>query len=452
MWILPKQLHTSDFVPDMEVLNLDFNESSQICAQSLFVRSKPSPARTWLQKWKRDSWTQHLYGRILKPSLGQSFVTAWTSSLEATPASHSPQQGSEQDKMTPGTSGHISQAEFGFCDQESASLKTSKDISLWGCPTLSKTWQDWVIERRGAYSLRVKSVRPTSGNGCSSWPTVTANEDSYRINGDSQQSKCLSAMARRGEMQNAWQTPTTNMDMVRSEEGVQKRIAFRASIGRKSIPDGNLGEQMQRLHGPAAPANWPTPMSRDCCPPGQASREGRQVQLANMVLHGPAAPANPSTDGSRRGLWRTPKANEPQEDWQKVAERRERMRQAGDTQTGDLLSLNQQVQKMQWATPKASDPQHSGPNMRDSAGNYALPAQAVREQWGTPTARDHKSGRGNEEREYKELTPMVERTQTGKLNPRWVDTLMGLPVGWTMPSCAYPVTIEPTSCDCLATE
>ena len=26
----------------------------------------------------------------------------------------------------------------------------------------------------------------------------------------------------------------------------------------------------------------------------------------------------------------------------------------------------------------------------------------------------------------------------GKLNPRWVETLMGLPVGWTMPSCTEP--------------
>jgi hypothetical protein len=148
---------------------------------------------------------------------------------------------------------------------------------------------------------------------------------------------------------------------------------------------------------------------------------------------------------------------------------------------GGCKNLREEVH--QWATPKASDPQHAGPNMRDSAGNYALPAQAVREQWatpragatdnsrpnnkggipladqarraeqwGTPTARDHKSGRGNEEREYKELTPMVERTQSGKLNPRWVETLMGLPIGWTMPSCSSPLTIEPTNCDSLATE
>jgi len=40
----------------------------------------------------------------------------------------------------------------------------------------------------------------------------------------------------------------------------------------------------------------------------------------------------------------------------------------------------------------------------------------------------------------------------GKLNPRWVETLMGLPVGWTMPSCASPVTIASTNSDSSATE
>ena len=73
------------------------------------------------------------------------------------------------------------------------------------------------------------------------------------------------------------------------------------------------------------------------------------------------------------------------------------------------------------------------------------------ESWATPTARDHKSGRGKEDRDYKELTPMVERTQAGKLNPRWVETLMGLPIGWTMPSCTSPVTIAQTSCASLET-
>jgi hypothetical protein len=29
---------------------------------------------------------------------------------------------------------------------------------------------------------------------------------------------------------------------------------------------------------------------------------------------------------------------------------------------------------------------------------------------------------------------------TGFVNPRWVEVIMGLPVGWTMPSCKVPVT------------
>jgi hypothetical protein len=41
---------------------------------------------------------------------------------------------------------------------------------------------------------------------------------------------------------------------------------------------------------------------------------------------------------------------------------------------------------------------------------------------------------------------------TAKLNPRWVETLMGLPVGWVMPSCKSPVTIEQTNCDSSETE
>jgi hypothetical protein len=47
---------------------------------------------------------------------------------------------------------------------------------------------------------------------------------------------------------------------------------------------------------------------------------------------------------------------------------------------------------------------------------------------------------------------MQVKTQTGKLNPRWVETLMGLPIGWTMPSCTSPQTIEPMSCDSSAME
>jgi hypothetical protein len=130
---------------------------------------------------------------------------------------------------------------------------------------------------------------------------------------------------------------------------------------------------------------------------------------AVSVVHGQAAPASSSSHGSRQGL--------------------------------------------SWATPAARDTQGqrgAAANARKGNPLDTLPNQMA--QWGTPTARDHKSGRGNEKREYKELTPMVERQQSGKLNPRWVETLMGLPIGWTMPSCTSPQTIAPMSCDSSAME
>jgi hypothetical protein len=172
-------------------------------------------------------------------------------------------------------------------------------------------------------------------------------------------------------------------------------------------------------------ANWLTPQSGDVTGstqeavvmwangkrPKTSDQRLRTQVAAEQLKYGQAAPANPSTDGSRQGLWATPRA-------------------------GKTTDENPET----WAARQAN-------------GDVAtMPLTAQVKCWGTPTARDHKRGRGNEEREYKELTPMVERTQTGKLNPRWVETLMGLPVGWVMPSCKSPVTIEPTNCDSSETE
>ena len=374
MWILPKQLHTLACALDMEALSLDLSESSQICAQSLFVRSKPLPARTWFQKWKRDSWTQHLFGRILKPSLGEHFVTAWTSSLEVIRASHSAQLDSDEERTTRGTCGRGLQMEFDLCAQDSASLKTSKDISAWGCPTSSKTWSEWVTELRGEYSARLKSALLTKESEYSSWPTATARD---------------------------WK-------------------------------DGSL-EACKNV-----PANG----------------------LLGRFVHGQPALGNNSTSGNRLESWLTPRANESDSDPNFAARNADRGAHCHGTLSSQIqtwatptvaethnqgsssqIYLQNQVgaTQKQWATPRAE---------HDSGMHNGKPdtLHSQMKQWGTPTARDHKSGRGNEEQEYKELTPMVERTQTGRLNPRWVETLMGLPVGWTMPSCVSPATIEPMNC------
>ena len=414
MWILPKQLHTSPFVPGMEALISDSNEQSQACAQSLLARSKPSPARTWSQRWKRDSWTRHLSGRILKPSHGPSFVTAWISFRVDTLVSRSQPLESDSAPKTHDTSGRIYQPELLQCDQVSVSLKTSRDISRWGCPTSSKTWQDWVTERRGAYSARLKSARRTSASGSSSWPTATSQDGKqggitpYQAKGGNH-TNLLHVAAIKEEQKN-W--PTANA------RDWKDSITGTHPPSRPRMSEQTLGQAVSVVHG-----SWATPAARDT--QGQRgaaanARKGNPLDtLPNqMTVYGQAAPASSSTGGSRREL--------------------------------------------SWATPAARDTQGkrgAAANARKGNPLDTLPNQMA--QWATPQSRDAKGAEGRMIRlgNHSDLPSQIEVAPTGqwnrnngKLNPRWVETLMGLPIGWTMPSCSRPVTIGRTSCDSSATE
>ena len=349
MWIIPNNLQLSSGAPDTAGFISDLNEQSQICASSLMVRSKPSRSQTWSQKWKRDSWTALLSGRILRPSHAKPFETEWTCLWPVIPANPSARQESGSEQKTLATSGRTSPDQYELFAPECVFSRTSKDISASDSEKSLENWNKWVTKCRGEYSLRVKSAHLTRENESLSWPTVTANEDSYRIGGESQQSKCLSAMARRGEMDN-----------------------------------------------------------------------------------GHPAPANPSTLGSRQGLWATPQSRDF-----KSAEGNEARWENPER------SRNLNDQMKQWATPN----------------NFCFQPPENTEQW-TKRAEYQQTEKGVNLHKPIQSQVLHENEKvmgamppsSAKLNPRWVETLMGLPVGWTMPSCTRPVTIELTNCASSATE
>lgn len=329
MWILPNQLKSliSASAPDTEESTLDLRELSATCARSLTVRGKQPPSNSFSRAWKAGNLMRLQSGLICDPSRGQRFLTAWTSSLVATPANHSAQPVNDSEPKTSGTSGQPSQMAFGFCDPESAYLRTSKDTSPLGCEKSLKSWKDSVTARRGEYSARLKLAHHTSESGCSSWPTASTRD---------------------------WKD-TPGM----AKESTDK--------------DG--------------------------------SHRNRTDQLARAVYaYGQADPANRSTGGSRQELWPTPDATNANDGvpWEKFH--------------ASMMERRAQVKK---AVAEGKTKQGSGrsPNLAASVQNP---------QWATPI--------------------------TGKLNPRWVEALMGLPIGWTMASCASPVTIEPTSFGCWGTE
>jgi len=448
MWILPKQLHTLASVQDTEGLISDSNEQSQAFAQSCFLRSKVSPVRTWSAKWKRDSWTQHLSGRILRPCLGSRFVTEWTSSLEASLASHSVVQESEMEMKTPATSSPTFWTALEDADLPLFSLKTLKESCPQSCQETtgeiqqehrfcsmsSENWREWVTKQRQEFLVRLKSAHLIKGKESSSWPTAN------------------------------WPTHT--------------------NTGTGRVYDGKRGRDLESCI--VNPQNWPTASTRDHKDSPGMSQTGvnpdgtignRVDQLARAVYaSGLADQGNPNTSGNRPESWRTPSSSDGEGG---IMEMREG--------TAGKYKLRDHVAK--WATPRAGATDNSRPNNKGgiplgdqcrreqmfptpSASdhtsqptskswkekgsiNFKLSNPEIQAKWATPQSRDHKSGEDWEswsKRAAFQATKGVNlhlplssqaihaQNNQGKLNPRWVETLMNLPVGWVMPSCTSPVT------------
>jgi len=203
---------------------------------------------------------------------------------------------------------------------------------------------------------------------------------------------------------------------------------------------------------------WPTPSQRDykgACA-SRVTPEGYNSRLDEAVIvFGPAAPANFSTAGSRPESWLTPRANEPTGDSNFVTQNADR---------GEHCHPSLTSQAKSWSTPTVTDASAMSPEMRPSrvATGRTTEYLARQIQWATPRA-EHDSGghRGTKDTLHSQIktwatphanchngagqapekqgAPNLQTQTAGKLNPRWVETLMGLPVGWTMPSCSLPI-------------
>ena len=119
------------------------------------------------------------------------------------------------------------------------------------------------------------------------------------------------------------------------------------------------------------------------------------------------------------GLWATPRANESTESWATIQARK---KTTGFAQT----NLTAEVKRKMWPTPTARD---------GKSGKGKQPRQfselnsTVERMWPTPTAQDAKNNGGPSQMERNSLPLNAEAG--GSLNPTWVEWLMGYPSGWT---------------------
>ena len=421
MWIIPKPLLStiSPSVLDTAALTLGLAESSEACAQSLLVRSKPSPVRIWSRKWKRDCWTWHLSGRICGPSHLDVFTDSWTSSLGGSPVSPSAPQESEKATKTLATSSPTSSEASPSVNQTSSSSKTSR-VSLAQssketagetpqerpfCSMSLESWKGWVTGQRQEYSARLKSGRVISESGCSSsaWPTPRAEE---RLQHNSRDSYVSLGVAVNQPAQSLPDQTNGGGNRPESSTLAAKDLWQTPDVG--SVAGGRSARGRSGMSAGSNEVDWK---------PGQKPmKDGKPITTS-------------LTDQVRiADQWMTPRSCE----WK------------GNGPNSKQQGLCNQVN---WPTPMSyshGDSNPPGINQLD-ADVRQLPSAKV--QWGTPRQsmaqdKDKDSGKVRLGEQVHERHP-----NQGKLNPRWVETLMGLPIGWTMPSCQRPWTIVLTNSD-----
>lgn len=479
MWIVPKNFSgTYPSVQGIQDLGLDSSEFCQLCERSLMSKSKPTLFKTWLTKWNKDSYLQHLCTQTLKPSHSQTFVDAWTSYLAAFPASPLAKPGQEDQQKTHGISSHTLPMESTPVQQDMFSSKTSKELSppkpLTGkvfSDMSSENWKDCVTRRRGEYSVRQKQAQAIRESEYLSLlqemesRSITCSPDTQSQNPPSGQPD-LTNNNLNGKSQESsnWPTPTVNCveggeqsDRVeRSASGgyvLRKKNKPNITYGAK-LSDAILFEERQKQE------NWPTPTTQEIEHKNMVlTKTGRRLTKDGSNSH-----SLNLTDKVNQENWATPntmdhlpsRSVEAQREMA-LGQRKGRSKPANLREQVDPEQVAVYQEAKNWPTPTASEALKKG--AQPQYGQICLSNHPIivgpvtrekkvksgnEKKWATPTTRDHKGSYSPKALVRKDgksrmnLLPQQAQydetniSKVGKLNPSWVEQLMGLPVQWSM--------------------
>lgn len=484
MWILPKNLIISPFVQDMEALISDLHELSKACEPSLTVRSNFTQSKTLLTKWKKESSRPLLFGRTLKLSHSKTFVDRWTSFQVDSHANLFPLQGEEMATPTPATFSPISNKESLIQDLPLFSWKMSEDLSVQSsnqtngttqkkhryCSMSLEKWKESVTNAIGAYSQREKQACPILGKESLSWE----KEQILKLLG-------LKSF------------PSTFMTVVKASYAHSHGNDFVYANQTMSMIRGQMGHVTQ-------PSYYKRLMSQLL-----ALKESDPQAFARLAVEIESNNSTNPLELLEK-TWATPSTNETQMTMtpSQIIDRQVKMTDSGDRKDKKQMQLTHQVtmnewntseQIKTWATPTKSDSkdasmttpikEHASIDRTDSKISRQVHLEAMNEQiktWATPTKAAHKHmsyspeavmnrlDKGHQDsiamqalrsntltftelrtmREQALAKPESERTQEEinlltyreMLNPRWVEMLMGLPIGWTMKGCVKVIQVS----------
>jgi hypothetical protein len=313
---------------------------------------------------------------------------------EDSPVNHSALQENEKEKMMTATSGMKllellpKQNQNGLLEKMLKELLTSPMVQ--SCNRYNKTWKKRVSKSNVLlFQLQVSVLgikEKESGLSDAMFQTPTTQDARIgpnNIGGNKHRMK-------RGSIaladQILFQTPTATEIPMRSKEAMEKRKKYRESIGRKTVPPGNLLEQIQMM--------YPTPTARL-----SFNRENKEIQSRGITF--PLAVK----------MYPTPTAG-----CEEGGEQSDRVEQ---TKSGGFVLRKKNKPDMTF-----------GAKLSDAMlylEKKILP---------TPTARDYKDAayqpNWKESRDKSLPREILKNNKPGgKLNPHFVEFLMAYPMNWT---------------------
>lgn len=386
MWIIPKNLDCFPYAVDMLELNSELSELSRICEQSLMWRSKHSLVRTWSQRWKKVSWMQHLSGRILKPSMDGLFVETYILSLPVIPAKGNPVLAKEKGKQTPDGFGRILKESLRQLNLFGSLEKTSADTLPLDSPQFIEAYEIWVTQLRQDCLRRQSAVRPTDENGYLSWRSPAEQPAAIKID------KLTGELGKR-----MYHKETGRL----AQYGLDQQVNLLADYKKPRKVPTAYGDKMRwetsqeywkRIE--ETEKNWATPNTMDMLPPKTKKGLKREAEITRPNR---TQPANLRDQVSNQTNWPTPQQRDCT---RQTSVKRDRLPDRVGLLDQDSLSTNGKSRGL-WGTPKAS---------RDGTSKETLKMV---------------------EKGTAENSLDRQIAKQGKLNPDWVEQLMGLIVGWT---------------------
>lgn len=297
------------------------NIGEKLAEASATWRGKEQQPQVWSRRWKQGGFIRRLSGLTCSPSTLDHGVAQFISSLREIPARITASPESERERKALASSHPRSAA-----SPKSAGLILSSERTCRGTRTdslkpSSRHWSGWATALRQEYSARPPLATPCGASDCSSWPSASV------------------------------------MDTADGSD-LEKVKARRTKHKARGINGNGFGESLSEK-AQTITESWrgPSDLSKrgGSQTPEKRLAGGHSVNLEDQAEHW-----NPQ--------WPSPMAGAPGTDVYNAAGNSDFSRKA--------MELADEMIK-RWSSPKASDPEKAGPNMRGSKGDIPLPGQAA---------------------------------------------------------------------------